>query len=148
MAEQEGEALRNAAQRRSQEEHEHALLRTALLRVHSMRVIFRSQSPQEHGGDDGGIGIPAMMQSRSKVRVRLHIIRNERIEDVGKSQSCIVSKLRSICKQTVEEVEGDISMGQGSPLGQLRVRSRVLWDLTRLVRAVLLYRPIFLRLTS
>ena len=35
------------------------------------------------------------------LRVRLHIIRNERIENVGKSQSCMVSKLRIICKQTV-----------------------------------------------
>ena len=36
------------------------------------------------------------------LRVRLHIIRNERIENVGKSQSCMVSKLRIICKQTVQ----------------------------------------------
>ena len=35
------------------------------------------------------------------LRVRLHIIRNERIENVCKSQSCMVSKLRIICKQTV-----------------------------------------------
>ena len=35
------------------------------------------------------------------LRVRLHIIRNERIENVVKSQSCMVSKLRIICKQTV-----------------------------------------------
>ena len=33
--------------------------------------------------------------------MRLHIIRNERIENVGKSQSCMVPKLRIICKQTV-----------------------------------------------
>jgi len=35
------------------------------------------------------------------VRVRFHIIRNARIENVGKSQSCMVSKLRIIWKQTV-----------------------------------------------
>ena len=35
------------------------------------------------------------------IRVRFHIIRNARIENVGKSQSCIVSKLRIIWKQTV-----------------------------------------------
>ena len=36
-----------------------------------------------------------------EIRVRFHIIRNARIEKVGKSQSCMVSKLRIICKQTV-----------------------------------------------
>ena len=35
------------------------------------------------------------------LRVRFHIIRNARIENVGKSQSCMVSKLRLIWKQTV-----------------------------------------------
>ena len=35
------------------------------------------------------------------IRVRFHIIRNARIENVGKSQSCMVSKLRIIWKQTV-----------------------------------------------
>ena len=35
------------------------------------------------------------------VRVRFHIIRNARIENVGQSQSCMVSKLRIIWKQTV-----------------------------------------------
>ena len=37
----------------------------------------------------------------TNVRVRLHIIRNACIENVGKSQSCMVSKLRIIWKQTV-----------------------------------------------
>ena len=32
-----------------------------------------------------------------RFQVRLHIIRNEIIENVGKSQSCMVSKLRIIC---------------------------------------------------
>ena len=35
------------------------------------------------------------------IRVRFHIIRNAYIENVGKSQSCMVSKLRIIWKQTV-----------------------------------------------
>ena len=35
------------------------------------------------------------------VRVRFHIIRNARIETVGKYQSCMASKLRIIWKQTV-----------------------------------------------
>ena len=34
--------------------------------------------------------------------MRLHIIRTERIETVGKYQSCMVSKVRIICKQTVQ----------------------------------------------
>ena len=33
--------------------------------------------------------------------MRFHIIRNARIENVGKSQSCMVSKVRIIWKQTV-----------------------------------------------
>ena len=37
----------------------------------------------------------------NNLRVRFHIIRNEQIENVGKSQSCMVSK-RIIWKQTVE----------------------------------------------
>ena len=37
------------------------------------------------------------------IRVRFHIIRNARIENVGQSQSCMVSKLRIIWKQIVEE---------------------------------------------
>ena len=39
--------------------------------------------------------------SNRMVRVRFHIIRNARTENVGKSQSCMVSKLRIIWKQTV-----------------------------------------------
>ena len=35
------------------------------------------------------------------IGVRFHIIRNARIENVGKYQSCMVSKLRMIWKQTV-----------------------------------------------
>ena len=35
------------------------------------------------------------------IRVRFHIIRNACIENEGKSQSCMVSKLRIIWKQTV-----------------------------------------------
>ena len=37
----------------------------------------------------------------SVLRARFHRIRNARIENVGKSQSCMVSKLRIIWKQTV-----------------------------------------------
>ena len=36
-----------------------------------------------------------------RIRVRLHIIVNVRIKNVGKYQSCMVSKLRIIWKQTV-----------------------------------------------
>ena len=44
---------------------------------------------------------------QSLVRVRFHIIRNARIETVGKSQSCMVSNLRIIWKQTVLVVRLD-----------------------------------------
>ena len=49
--------------------------------------------------DNGSDGRPQI--DCTVVRVRLHIIRNGRIENVGKSQSCMVSKLRIICKRTV-----------------------------------------------
>ena len=45
-------------------------------------------------------------QGPPTVRVRFHIIRNARIENVGKSQSCMVSKLRIIWKQTVVPAQG------------------------------------------
>ena len=37
---------------------------------------------------------------QSQVRVRFHIIGNARIKNVGKSQSCLVSKLPIIWKRT------------------------------------------------
>ena len=40
---------------------------------------------------------------RHEAAVRLKIIRNARIENVGKYQSCMVSKLTIICKQVNEE---------------------------------------------
>ena len=39
--------------------------------------------------------------ARQKIRVRFHIIRNGRIENEGKYQSCMFFKLRIIWKQTV-----------------------------------------------
>ena len=46
------------------------------------------------------------------VRVRFHIIRNARIENVGKSQSCMVSKLPIIWKQTVlQAAASDLALG-------------------------------------
>ena len=39
--------------------------------------------------------------------MRFHIIRNARIENVGKSQSCMVSKAPIACKQTVPSRTGD-----------------------------------------
>ena len=41
------------------------------------------------------------------IRVRFHIIRTARIENVGKYQSCMVSKLRIIWKQTVGSAAAD-----------------------------------------
>ena len=40
-----------------------------------------------------------------KLRVRFHIIRNARIENTGKYQPCMVSKLRIIWKQTVRDFD-------------------------------------------
>ena len=39
--------------------------------------------------------------ARQKIRVRFNIIRNARISNVGNYQSCMVSELRIIWKQTV-----------------------------------------------
>ena len=50
--------------------------------------------------------------SGKHVRVRFQIIRNERIYNVGKYQSCVVSKLRIIWKQTVLE-QGGATPGKG-----------------------------------
>ena len=47
------------------------------------------------------LGTSRLVACTHSVRVRFHIIRNARIENVGKSQSCMVSKLRFIWKQTV-----------------------------------------------
>jgi len=53
--------------------------------------------------------------------VRFHIIRNARIENVGKSQSCMVSKLRIIWKQTV--VLGELGRTSwGPPASESRPR--------------------------
>ena len=52
------------------------------------------------------------------VRVRFHIIRNARIENVGQSQSCMVSNLRIIRKQTVgghPTTTGSWHMGETLP---------------------------------
>ena len=56
------------------------------------------------------------VQQGEVVRVRFHIIRYARIENVGKYQSCMVSKLRIIWKQTVapewrnnhDELQGNV----------------------------------------
>ena len=48
-----------------------------------------------------------------KVLVRFQIIRNARIERVGKSQSCMVCKLRIIWKQTVRAA---VVVGDGRTL--------------------------------
>ena len=48
----------------------------------------------------------------AEVRVRVHIIGNAHIENVGKYQSCMVSKVRIIWKQTVDE-SGELVGGGG-----------------------------------
>ena len=57
------------------------------------------------------------------VRVRLHIIRNEIMENVGKSQSCMVSKLRIICsKQTVRRCQSRMPVNEINTLSSSSVR--------------------------
>ena len=48
--------------------------------------------------------------------MRFHIIRNACIENVGKSESCMVSKLRIIWKQTVA---GEFSEEDEEEMGNL-----------------------------
>ena len=69
-------------------------MKTEIASAGGTERLLRQVAQQQHGGDgrDG------------EVRVRLHIIRNEIMENVGKSQSCMVSKLRIIWKQTVEDL--------------------------------------------
>ena len=65
-------------------------------RCNTTRNTLSSSGRQDAGGGsdaDGGEG---------GIRVRFHIIRNVRIENVGQSQPCMVSKLRIIWKQTVD----------------------------------------------
>ena len=60
-------------------------------RIAQNRLLWKSQGP------DGTSELEPLLLRR----VRFHIIRNARIESVCKSQSCMVSKLRIIWKQTV-----------------------------------------------
>ena len=50
---------------------------------------------------DTGIPRSCVWDVLGNLRVRFHIIRNARIENVGTSQSCMVSKVRIVWKQTV-----------------------------------------------
>ena len=56
--------------------------------------------------------VAGLRASLARVRVRFHIIRNARIENVGKSQSCMVSKVRIIWKQTVDTDEAAAISGK------------------------------------
>ena len=62
------------------------------------------------------------------IRVRFHIIRNARIENVDKSQSCMVSKLRIIWKQTVQG--GGEEGGVGGVTGLHRAVAVISWLLS------------------
>ena len=68
--------------------------------------VAREGSPDESGAsgdaDEARAGAKKAAEQQPQLRVRFHIIRNARIENVGTSQSCMVSKLRIIWKQTVE----------------------------------------------
>ena len=59
-----------------------------------------SEAPIEKRQRVSGLGT-AYVALVEVIRVRFHIIRNARIENVGIYQSCMVSKLRFIWKQTV-----------------------------------------------
>ena len=66
----------------------------------------RSNGTDDHGAIRGAVlgGVyvaGALDTCIGLVRVRFQITRNARIENVGKCQSCMVSKLRIIWKQTV-----------------------------------------------
>ena len=69
----------------------------------------------------------AILRGSSVVRVRFHIIRNARIKNVGKSESCTVSNLRMICKQTAAPVTGRSSATIAS--GQRNAVSSAGWTL-------------------
>ena len=66
--------------------------------VSKLRIIWKQTGCMF---DDHTINSRASSCLQGKLRVRFHIIRNALIENVGKSQSCMVSKLRIIWKQTV-----------------------------------------------
>ena len=74
------------------------------------RCSHKSAARSVCGSSACNIGCDAAVE-RACVRVRFHIIRNARIENVGKSQSCMVSKLRIIWKQTVDRTRQLILMG-------------------------------------
>ena len=76
----------------------------ALMEV-SIREIYALE--QELQAYRSAVGSVEQAQVLVDLRVRFHIIRNARIENVGKSQSCMVSKLRIIWKQTVGRRDGD-----------------------------------------
>ena len=77
-------------------------------------AVHQSSSPEDasraedhnamlQAGVDMGKNLGHLLR-RDQVRMRFHVIRNARIENVGKSQSCVVSNVRIICKQTANDV--------------------------------------------
>ena len=68
-------------------------------------LAFKSRSEQceredKEGGEATAAPVLKPTLERLLLSVRLHIIDNARIKNVGKYQSCMVSKLPIICKQT------------------------------------------------
>ena len=51
-------------------------------------------------GDDAEFHEAVALEPESQLRVRFHIIRNARIENVGTYQSCMVSKSRIVYMET------------------------------------------------
>ena len=67
----------------------------------SPSAATRSKDPASTGDQQPALTpVSRLEREEARLRVRFHIIRNARIENVGKSQSCMVSKLRIIWKQT------------------------------------------------
>ena len=68
-------------------------------------------------------------EKKQQVRVRFHIICNARTENVGKYQSCMVSKLRMIWKQQVEAESGAAAQEQQSVQPQQHELERLRTDI-------------------
>ena len=70
----------------------------------ALRLLFPTCADDDMKADSASSRTAADEGVRRQVR--FHIIRNARIENVGKSQSCMVSKLRVIWKQGEEAAAG------------------------------------------
>ena len=70
-------------------------------RYRSLLVIRPRTLSPDKAKDLLDAGVRQQLAHLDSLRVRFQIIRNARIDNVGESQTCMVSKLRIIWKQTV-----------------------------------------------